>query len=252
MKKIKAFSPTLGREVEFETNGIMGPKHSSLEHIFYDELGSGINLEIHWVKAEPEHSVVQATIWSDKRKVVVNGEATKDTLKTEIARENPATIAFNRAFDRAVLKYLGLYKIYAESENVPLEDFFDKLPVVEDNVIPVEAAPDAMDVYADAVGEAIGKTTSEAPEILDEQQEYTKLMHSPFPFKKYPNKNGEYKNPVYGWVFKNHPEDIKTLLKNNAAIDINVIRIKDANKAKALSDLFRVVELYKKFNRTGG
>lgn len=234
---LKLHSPVLGRDILLETNGILGPKHSALENFFYDQL-PGVHYEANFVKAEETHAVVQATIWSEtpKRKVVTNGEATSASLKTEIAKENPATMAFNRAFDRAVLKYLGLYGIYADSENVEqkmIQCYFDEL--AENG----KAKTEKEDAYV-----------NEAPvSIMTEAEEYKDLGHKTCKLRTYENKSGQKKYAPFGWILNNRPDDLRHFVEINANQDINDLKIVDPDKAESLIDLNRFLELHEKFKK---
>lgn len=236
--KLKLFSPVLDKEIELETNGLMGPKHAALEAIFYDEIVPQYeaNLEVRWIRADMDHSIVQATISSDslKRRITTNGESTRATLKTEISANNPSTIAFNRAFDRAVLKFLGLYKVYADSENVSQDDlkkFFEgemDIPVITNET------------------ESQVSSTN-PPIIMNEKEEFEMLLRKTCFLRKYSNKNNELKYAPFHYLLKNKMEDLQHFATVNASIDLNALRITDPEKAESLMDLYRILELNKKF-----
>lgn len=252
---LKFFSPVLNEEIELETNGLMGPKHASLERLLYDKL-TNVNIEMHWVKAEPDHSVVQATIWSDnpKRRIITNGESTTKSLQTDIASKNPATIAFNRAFDRAVLKYLGLYYVYADSENVvqELQDFFTYNSAPANQESPVATSVTNMtplDQIVNNISNPMPASAPVAPVVMTEEQEYYELLNKPCLLREYENGKGIKKHAPFGWILKTHPEDLHHFAATNAAFDINSLRITDPTRAQALVDLYRVLELYEKFKK---
>ena len=84
--------------------------HDSLEDIIHNQIESGqVVYDYELVKISPEHCVAKCVI-SDKqrRRIVAIGESKPSTLETEIAANYPATIATQRAFGRAVIRYLIL------------------------------------------------------------------------------------------------------------------------------------------------
>ena len=245
-KKLVLYSPTLGKEVELESNGLMGPKHSALESIFYDVLVPEFNarIETRWIVANLDHSVVETTIECDteklRRRIITNGESTKNTLLSEISANNPSTLAFNRAFDRAVLKFLGLYCVYAASEDVSQENLYSApatAPVPAP--IPTPVIPDHKET----------QTTSDTGTviIMNEEEEFKTLLKSICYLRKYPNKNGESKFAPFGYLLKNKPEDLKHLAAANASFDLEALKVTDPQKAQSLSELYRLLELNNKF-----
>lgn len=235
--KLNVFSPILNKDIELETNGLMGPKHAALEAIFYDEIVPmyDAQLDIRWIRADLDHSIVQATISSEslKRRITTNGESTRNTLTTEISANNPSTIAFNRAFDRAVLKFLGLYKVYADSENVSQDSLREH---INNAGIPITA---------DMSEPQIEPTSP--PIIMNEKEEFEMLLKKTCYLRKYPNRNGEMKYAPFYYLLKAKPEDLQHFAAANASIDLNALRITDPERAQNLTDLNRIIELNKKF-----
>ncbi len=97
--------------------------HESLVDIIDNLIPS--TFEIHYdfdlVKSDKGHVVVTCTI-CDKygRRVKDLGEATYDSLETKIAKSYPCLMAYYRAFDRAVIRYLAFPgKVFSNTEGVP-------------------------------------------------------------------------------------------------------------------------------------
>lgn len=66
------------------------------------------------------HFLAKAIIEDNVTRIVEYGEVTQSTLSTKIAKDYPATMAMNRAFDRAAIKYFGLgKKVYSDNEISP-------------------------------------------------------------------------------------------------------------------------------------
>ena len=85
--------------------------HEALEDIIHNQLPEkvGIRYDFTVVSALEAHSVVQCVMSSaePKRRIVAVGEAVPATLETAISQQYPTTMAWNRAFDRAAIKFLG-------------------------------------------------------------------------------------------------------------------------------------------------
>lgn len=64
-----------------------------------------------------EHFLVKCIFQDEEYRIVEYGEVTPATLTSSIAKEYPATMALNRAFDRAAIRYLNLEgKVYSDNE----------------------------------------------------------------------------------------------------------------------------------------
>ena len=64
-----------------------------------------------------EHFLVKCIFQDEEYRIVEYGEVNPATLTSSIAREYPATMALNRAFDRAAIRYLNLEgKVYSDNE----------------------------------------------------------------------------------------------------------------------------------------
>lgn len=103
-----------GRTLNFIT-------HDSLEDIIHNQIESGqVIYDYELVKISPEHCVAKCVI-SDKqgRRIVAIGESQPSTLTTEIANDYPATMATQRAFGRAVIRYLMLPGKVFSSVEIP-------------------------------------------------------------------------------------------------------------------------------------
>lgn len=223
---IEVYSPILKENIRLETNDLNGPKHAALEACFYDKIQPdfGAVMKTEWIKAEKDHSVVQITIFSEilKRKITVNGESTTESLATEIAKNNPSTIAFNRAVDRAILKFLGIYGIYADSENVK-----------QDNLVVTSENSDISEPHEN----------KNSVQIIDEKEEYRNLLKTTCPLKIF-EVNGKKGYPKYGWILKNHPEIINGWAQEYAGIDKSSV---PQNTYEAIRSIYRILELHAKF-----
>ncbi len=114
---MNVFCKGIGRELEMETFlKEAGPapaivvKHSSLEDIYYNELQVTlpVTCEMKAIKVSPDHNVFECTISDGGRTTKAIGESSPNTLDSQIAKDYPATIAYQRAFDRSLIRYLGL------------------------------------------------------------------------------------------------------------------------------------------------
>lgn len=117
---MKYFVNHLNREVEletFEVEGKGGPavivKHRSLEDVLYNDLQKDMKLGIMQnytaVLVSNDHNVFICTIYDAKgRRIQMLGESSPSNLDTLIAKEYPSMQAAQRAFDRAMIRYLDL------------------------------------------------------------------------------------------------------------------------------------------------
>lgn len=133
------FSKYFNKEFEVQTFAsadnpdVQVISHDSLERIIFDEIpllfpDQGLNYDVcvDYPKIgnpspDPNHFVYRCTMWDkSNRKVMKVGETKTETLDTEIARNHPALIAQQRAFDRAAIAYLQLPgKTFSTIEGVP-------------------------------------------------------------------------------------------------------------------------------------
>lgn len=139
-KTINIFCPGIGKKVDLDiyndptdVNSPYGPTHESLEKVYYEVLQPmGVKLKIKQIPCNTG-SFYEAILKSETKKVVKEGEANSQNLKGSISSAYPETMARKRAFDRAVLTYLGLYGLYSKEECVPeknngyrLEQYYDE------------------------------------------------------------------------------------------------------------------------------
>ena len=100
--------------------------HESLEDIILNQIPKevGVRYDKQVVQVGREHAIVLCTI-SDAsgRRVQSIGEAVTETLYSDIARNYPVTIAENRAFDKAAIRYLAIEsangKVFSKEELCP-------------------------------------------------------------------------------------------------------------------------------------
>lgn len=119
--------------------------HEALEGIIHDQLPANVEVRYDFtvVASDISHCVVQCVMSSvaPKRRIVAIGETVPDTLETDISKQYPCTMACNRAFDRAAIRFLGLEgKVLSNLEapayngaddgttNVDLSDVPDETP----------------------------------------------------------------------------------------------------------------------------
>lgn len=243
MEKIKVYSPILGKEVSFETNSLDGPKHSSIEEFFYSM--TNCHIKRNFLKMELDHAVVEATVWSDNppRTVTAIGEATALSLTNDIAKANPVITADNRAFDRAVLKYLGLNNIYAASENVKQENLKALIesdgPISISEPIPEEPSVPSIGSFEEYAADNIVAGVSE-------EEEFYSLSKEKCYLKSYVGKNGTPGYPPHGWILKHHPNDIIQMIKIASHLNPEDIKYTDPERAEVLIKFNRFIELGKK------
>lgn len=222
------FAPTLGANINVEINDVSGPKHSSLEQLFYDVIQpTGARLSSRWIESSASHVVVEITIENQKtgRCVTAAGESVPDSLNTEIGRKYPATMAYNRAFDRAILRYLGLYNLYAETEGVAQDlNAYNTAPVQQNTApAPQETA---------------------TVQIQDPAAELQTLLRKRCTLKTYTNPNtGATGFATLGWIYKKHPGDLSVIYKKYS--ETGLARMKEVmpDKVTSFLDLQRFLEL---------
>lgn len=189
------FSETYSRYFSFDSYEIegksTGPKHASIQKAIYDDVGA--NVEVKVLKADPCHGLVQVTI-TDKEKnrsVTEIGEALGTSLNNEISAAYPITMAFNRGFDRAALRLLGIYGIYADSEGV-MQEYHSSATPENVPVTPKE-------------------TISKAPEkpVPTDEKEELNSDETIYPYRKY---NGEHKSIRY--IYENERDTFDWVLRN--------------------------------------
>ena len=242
MEKIKVYSPVLGKEVSFETNSLDGPKHSSIEEFFYSM--TNCHIKRNFLKMELDHAVVEATVWSDNppRTVTAIGEATALSLTNDIAKANPVITADNRAFDRAVLKYLGLNNIYAASENVKQENLKALIesdaPISISEPIPEEPSVPSIGSFEDYAADNIAE--------LSDEEEFKKLSKEKCLLRSYKSKDGTDGYPPHGWILKHHPNDITQMIRIASKMNPEEIKYTDPERAEILIKFNRFIELGKK------
>lgn len=136
---MKLESKSLNKSFEFvtfekEENGkiVKIVTHDSLEDVIHNQC-EGVNYDIFIVKSDRDHSVASCTMYMGNRKVTAFGETVPETLENEIARNHPALIATQRAFDRAAIRFLALPGKCFSNTEISIDDF---LPVNNDASVP--------------------------------------------------------------------------------------------------------------------
>lgn len=95
--------------------------HEALEDIVHNQIPAEKNVRYDFtdMAITRNHCVIRCTV-SDKdgRRVQAIGETVPETLETEISQNYPALMASQRAFDRAVIRYLNIPgKVLSSLEN---------------------------------------------------------------------------------------------------------------------------------------
>lgn len=179
------FSKKLNREVNIDAwkqgeTIIIG--HKALESV-YQEIADiqGLHYEYKgtprdWVVGE-NHFVVPCVLTDNLGyKVEMIGESLDATLDNEIAKNYPVTMAQNRAFDRAVIAYLGIEKAYSSNEittdaetSVNMDELYNSDEIQETTVSMTEIVeeeelpeiPDPVEEKLPKSQEPVGEKTSE-------------------------------------------------------------------------------------------
>lgn len=134
---MKLFSKTLNKNIDLlattrlsDNKKVIIVTHKSLLNCFNEiQLEHKLKLELKELHISLNHNVFLAKI-SDKNGFEVQeiGETTPDTLNSQIARENPALVAAQKAFDRAIIQYLNFREnVYSIHEISP----FDTKPAAQ-------------------------------------------------------------------------------------------------------------------------
>lgn len=124
----KLFSKYLNMEFAVTTSEvaeggdtILVVSHDSLETVIHDmiPLEQGVMYDYDILINDASHPVIKCTVCDAKgRRVQAIGEASVDSLETEIARKYPVIMAAQRAFDRAAIRYLNFPgKTFSSAEN---------------------------------------------------------------------------------------------------------------------------------------
>lgn len=112
------------KEYESAGENVTIISHKTLEDLVYNSVeAKAENIQAHQtlLSSEPGHYVFLCAI-NDKngRRVEGLGESQASTLLTKIAQDYPATMAFNRAFDSAAIKFFGFpSKVYSDLQIEP-------------------------------------------------------------------------------------------------------------------------------------
>ena len=118
------FSKTLNKDINFATFEKLNEFGKPIKVIFHDALQKVIHNEakvkydVNFIVANTDHAVVVCTMTDASGRFIREvGESVPATLDNEIAQNHPALIAFQRAFDRAAIRYLDLPgKVFSNME----------------------------------------------------------------------------------------------------------------------------------------
>lgn len=118
-------------EIEVEPGRVISNiTHESLERIIFNEIPEDYGVKVSVpepVNINVAHPVILRTISDNKGRCIRKlGEASPNTLTTQIAKDYPVTMADTRAFDRAAIAYLnfdlGDTHVYSSSEGIEADN----------------------------------------------------------------------------------------------------------------------------------
>jgi len=163
---MKLFSESLKRDIDFvtfEKADVTGRvvriiMHDSLREVVHT---NGIKYDMEIVSSDPAHSIAICRMYDEHRFVTECGESLPETLTTDIARQYPTLIAYQRAFDRAAIAFLALPgKVFSNMEI----DVFDTTPVVADVSAPVVSEP--VEEVADIKPAEVVSTVEDVADVI--------------------------------------------------------------------------------------
>ena len=171
---MNVFCEKIKEEIKYEeySDGVKIIPHSTLEDILR-RYSARFEYEPKAVLVSPEMVVVECRI-TDKETgetVLKVGESNPMNLESDIARKYPATIAYQRAIDRAVVAILGLgAKFYSDQEInrkilAEAEKLLDKSPAKEKEKKIREISEAEIDSFID---EIIDETVAKEPAVEEE------------------------------------------------------------------------------------
>ena len=136
-------------------NKITVTKHEELERIFFKDAYPVFSPKYCYktVLNDGLHVVIECHIFDSTREVIGIGETLEKTLNNDIAAGYPVLMAYKRAFDDTVTKYLGIYeKIYTSAQI---------LPPSQNQAVPQKIVPNtAPNATPNAVPNPVTNTTS--------------------------------------------------------------------------------------------
>lgn len=137
-------------ETDGEGKKISVISHDSLRNILVDlSARKGVMYSYTPLQVSQVHSVFLCTVEDQSgRKITEIGESTKYTLVGNIGKGYPSLVAAQRAFDRAVIAYLGFDGKFLSSTELSIN-----IPTLLDEVGPSEISEIANDIYDDQISE---------------------------------------------------------------------------------------------------
>ena len=110
----------LYEKINEEGNILYIVRHTDLMDAILNRIPKGYNCKYDFDKVQilgNMHFLVKVLLEDNETRIVEHGEVCPSTLTTQIAKEYPATMAMNRAFDRAAIRYFNLEKkVYSDNE----------------------------------------------------------------------------------------------------------------------------------------
>lgn len=155
------FTVSCWEKVQGEGRTLTIIEHAAFEDIIFNQLveeALDIQYTLEPMTGIVNYPVIKCTMKDNSGRFIVEfGEAHPDSLINNISRQNPVTMAGNRAFDRAAIRYLNLEgKVYS-SEEIPSDD--EKKSVKKESVKPNSTQNGSSDVVIEAKGDSdIGMT----------------------------------------------------------------------------------------------
>ena len=155
MKK-EVFSSTLNKNIPVKTNGKINIiKHATLDAIA-NELQ--INTKFDIISSDINHAVVLCVAEYNKMKVTTIGESVKETLFSDEEKRYPVTIAWNRAYDRCVIKLLKLTENAFSNSEINEKAITSALKTIDTPMPKVELIKAEVETKKEASKEKISDT----------------------------------------------------------------------------------------------
>lgn len=193
--------PHLGIELSYQKTDIIDGdtsisliSHDSLKDILINQIPPDINVNYTFniIKAELDHSVVICTITDNTgRRIEALGESTLPSLINDISRNYPTTMAKKRAFDQAVIDYIGIGgKVYSDlqidatsikNNDAPVVNysFDDEVPadtivITDQNGVAYDSSTNEPEVHAET-NEPVNNEVLDVNPVFDAHQEHPNL-----------------------------------------------------------------------------
>lgn len=195
---MKVYSELLKAEIELEAfEGCV--TYKGLKHFFLYELDKAVYAQRHDISFVPgtQWPVAKCVI-DDARgnHIVCFGEANPENIQSDIDKNNPYMCAAKRAFNNAVVEYLGLPGRVGEAET-PAEGSDPAVPVATESYLsaPVASQPAAADEMPAAQPEAQASVSAPAEPVgnpWDQVYDSGKYKGSGKTYREVADENSDY------------------------------------------------------------